>query len=334
MNLQAIQNCPGTLTVGHSTYSPNALKRMFDGKRVSHILSFDVETKDEDMQDMLLENRKRISISGYQVKFSLVVEKNRLRLTHPGEQGTYILKPPPRDLKRADQFPANEHVTMQIARQVYGISTAENALVFSPNGTPCYLTKRFDVKSTGDKWAVEDFAVLANKTKDSAGENFKYDHSYEEIGLLIQKYCPAWKREVERFFEVVVFNYLFSNGDAHLKNFSVMETSFGDHILSPAYDLVNSRLHIIDSDFALNKGLFADTVVQKYSTPPPPATGTDFLRFAKLIGVTESRIEKLLRPFQDTQEKVEDLVARSFLSDASKNTYLKQYRTKRNCLNR
>jgi serine/threonine-protein kinase HipA len=27
-------------------------------------------------------------------------------------------------------MPANEHLTMQIARQVYGIETAENALIF------------------------------------------------------------------------------------------------------------------------------------------------------------------------------------------------------------
>lgn len=39
------------------------------------------------------------------------------------------------------------------------------------------------------------------------------------MGELIQRYVPAWKIEMERFFRLVLFNYLFSNGDAHLKNF-------------------------------------------------------------------------------------------------------------------
>jgi len=52
-------------------------------------------------------------------KLSLLLDKNKLRLTKEGEQGTYILKPIPRDLKKVDQVPDNEHLTMQIARQVY-----------------------------------------------------------------------------------------------------------------------------------------------------------------------------------------------------------------------
>jgi serine/threonine-protein kinase HipA len=44
-------------------------------------------------------------------------------------------------------MPANEHLTMQIARQVYGIETAENALIFFKNGAQAYITRRFDVIS-------------------------------------------------------------------------------------------------------------------------------------------------------------------------------------------
>ncbi len=75
------------------------------------------------------------------------------------------MKPIPTDLKKANQVPANEHLTMQIARQVYGIKTAKNALVFFKDGSPAYLTKRFDVKNEGGKWGKEDFAKLAGKTK-------------------------------------------------------------------------------------------------------------------------------------------------------------------------
>ncbi|MDR1172900.1 MAG: HipA domain-containing protein, partial [Bacteroidales bacterium] len=231
--MESIKYCPGTLAEGFNTYSPGCLRNLFNGKKVSHVLPYEPPEQNEEIAELFMENRRRISISGVQEKLSLLLERNALRLTQEGEQGTYILKPVPRDLKKVDQAPANEHLTMQIAKQVYGINTAENAMIFFKDGTPAYITKRFDVKE-GGKWGKEDFASLAGKTKDNAGADFKYAYSYEETGLLIKKYAPAWRVEMEKYFALVVFNYLFSNGDAHLKNFSLLESSGGDYLLSPA----------------------------------------------------------------------------------------------------
>ncbi len=279
-----------------------------------------------------MENRKGLSISGVQEKLSFILEKNVLRLTKEGERGKYILKPIPRDLKKVDQVPANEHLTMQIARQVYGLNTAENAMIFFKNGAPAYITRRFDVKEDGSKWGSEDFATLAGKTKDNAGANFKYDSSYEEVGSLIQQHVPAWRIEIEKFFSLVVFNYVFSNGDAHLKNFSLLESSKGDYLLSPAYDLINTTLHVNDTDFALDKGLFSDDFKSEQYKKNGHPTLSDFAEFARRIGVTENRFEKLVSPFLVKQTLVETLVYRSFLSDADKRGYLLMYNTKRNHL--
>ncbi len=205
-----------------------------------------------------MNNSKQLSISGVQEKYSLVQFKNELRLAEKGEQGTHILKPMPTQLRRPEEMPANEQLTMQIASQVYKIRTATSGLVFFKNGEAAYLTKRFDIMDDGSKRAKEDFATLSGKSAGTSGPDFKYESSYEEMGMLIEKYVSAWPIEMERFFALVVFNYLFSNGDAHLKNFALLETDHGDHVLSPAYDLVNSRLHLDDSDFAFAKGLFND----------------------------------------------------------------------------
>lgn len=332
MNLDELKYCPGTLAEGFTTYSPGCLRNLFYGKKVNHVLPYEPPQQSEEVAEQFIENRKRISISGVQEKLSLILEKNQLRLTKKGEQGTYILKPIPIDLKKVDLVPANEHLTMQIARQVYGINTAENAMIFFKNGSTAYITKRFDVKKAGGKWGKEDFASLAGKTKDNAGTNFKYDYSYEEIGMLIQSFVPAWRVEIEKYFSLLVFNFLFSNGDAHLKNFSLLESSKGDYLLSPAYDLVNTKLHVDDTDFALGKGLFADDFKSdKYKKSGHPSK-TDFIEFAKRIGVTESRVEKLLQTFLEKQSKVETLVNRSFLNEASKRGYLLMYSTKRNYL--
>ncbi|HNS31184.1 MAG TPA: HipA domain-containing protein [Tenuifilaceae bacterium] len=332
MSLTKIKYCPGTLAEGFATYSPGCLRNLFGGKRVSHILQYQQPLYSEEVEELFMENRKRISISGVQEKLSFILEKNVLRLTKEGEQGTYILKPIPRDLKKVEQVPANEHLTMQIARQVYGLNTAENALVFFKNGTPAYITKRFDVKENGGKWGKEDFATLAGKTKQNAGANFKYEYSYEEAGLLMQNYVSAWRVEVENFFSLVVFNYLFSNGDAHLKNFSLLESSGGDYLLSPAYDLINTKLHVDDADFALDKGLFTDGYKSESFNRSGHPSKADFIEFARRIGVADGRTEKLLLPFLEKQPLVEILVGRSFFTQPNKRAYLLMYNTKRNYL--
>lgn len=332
MSMPEIHYCPGTLAEGFDTYSQACLRRLFNGKRVSHILPYNPPEVSEEDAEKFIDNRKRISISGVQEKVSLILEKNKLRLTVEGEHGTYILKPIPRDLKKVRQVPANEHLTMQIARQVYGINTAENGLIFFKDGSPAYITRRFDVKDDNSKWGKEDFASLAGKTSENFGANFKYEYSYEAIAKLIQKYVPAAIIEMEKFFSLVVFNYLFSNGDAHLKNFALLQTSNGDHILSPAYDLINTRIHADDTDFALDGGLFADDFMSDHMQANCRVGLEDFQEFAKRIGISERRIESLLTPFVEKQVFVEELISRSFLDEPTKRVYLLHYQTKRNQL--
>ncbi|MDZ4757795.1 MAG: HipA domain-containing protein [Bacteroidota bacterium] len=335
----SINVCPGTLGEGFETYSPSCLRKLFYGKTVSHILTMPSPQKNEDTLAEFLENMKRISVSGFQTKISMVMDKNVLRLTHENEQGTHILKPIPSLLKKAKEVPANEHLTMQIAKQVYGINTADNALIFFNDGEPAYITRRFDlpaskagakVANEKTKWGQEDFASLSEKTTLNSSE--KYESSYEELGILMQKFVPAWRVEIEKYFSLVVFNFLFSNGDAHLKNFSLLESSKGDYLLSPAYDLVNTRLHVDDSDFALSKGLFADDFKSNEYKKNNHPCKKDFIEFAKRIGVIESRVEKLLSPFFENQNGVEKLVSHSFLSEPNKRGYLLMYQTKKNYL--
>ena len=325
---------------GFNTYSTACLRRVFQGRKVSHVLPYASPQNNEEDAEKFIENRKRISISGVQEKLSLVLEKNKLRLTKEGEQGTYLLKPIPRDVKNVSQVPENEHLTMQIARQVYGLQTAENALIFFSNGEPAYITKRFDVKEDSSlpaghagKWGKEDFASLAGKTEENAGQNFKYDFSYEKMGELLKKYVPAWRVEIEKLYSLIVFNFLFSNGDAHLKNYALLETPGGDYVLSPAYDLLNTKIHVDDTDFALDDGLFNDgfqSEAMKKSTHPGLC---DFQELARRFEINEKRSDKILSPYLQEQPLVEELIRRSYLNEKTKRAFLLHYKTKRNQLN-
>jgi serine/threonine-protein kinase HipA len=318
VGLPEIKYCPGTLANGFNTYSRTCLNRVFLGKTVFHILPYDSPWSNAETDELFDQNRKQMSISGVQEKFSVLLEKNKLRLVKEGERGTHILKPIPSAGKKPGQMPANEHLTMQIARQVYGIETAENALIFFKNGSPAYITKRFDIKKDGTKLAQDDFASLAGRTPQTHGEHYKYLGNYLELFHLMQDYLSTYKVEAPKLLKILIFNYLFSNGDAHFRNFSLIETPMGDYRLSPAYDLLNSRIHIDDKDFALDDGLLPRNLAQ----------GKIRMQFSKLAdnaGIGGDLFIEMLALMLSKSEQVEKMIGASFLDLSTKREYWQSY---------
>lgn len=317
MSIPEINFCPGTLAAGFGTYSPTCLKRVFHGKKVYHVLPYESPQSNADTDELFEENRRRISISGVQEKFSVLLEKNKLRLISEGEMGMYILKPKPSTSRKPEQMPANEHLTMQIARQVYGIETAENALIFFANGDPAYITKRFD-QLNGTKLAQDDFASLAGRTPQTHGEHYKYEGNCLELFQVMEKFVPAYIIEAPKLLKLLVFNYLFSNGDAHFKNFSLLETPMGDYRLSPAYDLLNSRIHVKDTDFAMAEGLLPkDLAKGKIST--------QFSLLAEMAGISKKVSVGIMELMGKSHKAVEQLILSSYLDDTTKGAYLQAY---------
>lgn len=328
MILNKLNFCPCTLSEGFDSYSPAALRLLFNRKKVSPILDFNAPKLDKEVAEKLRQNSKSISISGVQFKQSLVLENNKLRLTEPGEQGMYILKPIPfrPAFGREEELPANEHLTMQIAKQAFGIPIAECALVFFKNGEPAYITKRFDYAKNGLKIAQEDFATITGKSKEKMGGTYKNSGSYEEIAQYMKLHVAAYAVEVEKYYERIIFNYLFCNGDAHLKNFSLQQNHRGDYLLSPAYDLINTSIHIpTDSFFALEDGLFSNN----YESDSFKSLGfyayDDFYEFGLKIGMIESRVKQLLTKYRTKNEQAIVLIQNSFLSPPVKDLYSNHY---------
>lgn len=321
--MKTIKVCPGTLALGFNTYSPLCLRRMFEGKKVSHLMDFSLTEGNQDV----LAAVNSISISGVQEKMSAIIMKGKITLTPTGESGRYILKPIPdyKHLRFKNNIPANEHLTMQIASQVFKINTAENALAFFADGQPAYLTKRFDYKKDGSKIQQDDFASIAGKTTANCGKDFKYSGSYEDIARLIKQHVSAWQVELTKFFTLVVFNYLFSNGDAHLKNFSLQETESGDYILTPAYDLMNTSIHVNDGDFALQEGLIPTSDFSDVYDRTQHPCKDDFITFGTHIGVVPKKMATIIELFATEQPKVYELIENSFLDDKIKRMYKQSY---------
>ena len=320
--MEQLNICPSTLAEGFHTYSPLAIKLLFDGHQVSHILPFDSPNHEGADNEEYAKHVGRVSLSGVQPKAGLIVKERQLVRPTDEERGRYILKPAPSSyalLERKD-CPANEHLSMQIASQVYRIETAANALCFFRDGEAAYVTRRFDVAPDGSKYQQEDLASLAGLTKVNGGSDYKYSNlSYEECAAIIGKYTTAPSVEILKFFRIVVFNYLILNDDAHLKNFSLINRGDGEYHLAPAYDLVNTSLHLYEPRiFALDKGLFREGML--FSDTRTVNRG-DFEEFGRRIGLAPRLVKRELDAFASEQPLVKDLIKRSFLSEKLKRYY-------------
>lgn len=297
-------------------YSAGALTRLSDGRRFPSQLDF---TR-ADVLKIRAETMDRMSISGVQDKISLRLERGKLVPTASG--GEYILKPIPGAQlpERTTEVPANESLTMQLASQVYAIHTAANALIRMADDELAYVTRRFDRTRDGEKIAQEDFCQLMGRSPETAGRNFKYDASYQELAEALRRYCPAYAIESEKLFRRILFSYRVGNGDAHLKNFSVRQTSDGDYILSPAYDLMCTRLHL-PNESRLALDLFEDDEIPAGVRTHGFPTGADFLDLAERMGLVERRAEAIVDDVVERDEEAASLIERSFLGPDAKDEY-------------
>lgn len=312
-----MSRCPGCLKDGPATYCGPCRKRLFGGTKVPFELPFARPAYDQMKRDVTPE---RLSISGVQTKLSLALKRGRLEMVESG--GQYILKPRPHGpFQRLDVAPINEHLTMQLARQVFGIDVAACALVAFADGELAYLVRRFDVQPDGTRSLQEDFAQIAGRSEETHGKNYKYDLSYEEIADLIRRHVATARVDLERYFTLVVFNYLVHNGDAHAKNFSLIRNEqTGEYNLSPAYDLMNTRLHLPDeSRTALE--LFKDDFETESYKANAFYAHDDFVEFARRLGLVEKRYRRILTSYITRQDDVFALIDGSALPAECKALY-------------
>ena len=264
---------------------------------------------------------RRASISGVQDKVQLKRVRGGFAVVESG--GDYILKPVPRNTyaELASDIPANESLTMDIAEKVFRVRTAEHELVEMRDGEYAYLTRRFDRRG-GERVQQEDFCQLAGRSPETHGENYKYDASYEELAGLVRRFCPAFAVENPKVFFLVLFNYVFANGDAHLKNFSLYRSEQGDYVLTPAYDLLNTAVHFPNEPTATGLDFFADG----HFTPSYETLGfyssADFIELGAAFGVMKAEVREMISLFHAHRDEVAQMIETSRLSDEARLRYL------------
>jgi serine/threonine-protein kinase HipA len=313
-----MSRCLGCFGTTHEVYCKRCQRDIFENKKLSYVLDFDKK----EFLSATLELSEHLSISGVQDKISLGIEEGRL--TPTTKDGLYILKPVPLMAygELIDDVAKNEHFTMQLASQVYKIETAKNGLIAFSDGELAYITKRFD-RVDGKKIKQEDFCSLSERSELTHGRDYKYDYSYEEMGLLIKHYLPTYRVEMVKFFKLILFNYLVGNGDAHLKNFSVTQRQSGEYGFTLAYDLLSSSLHLP------NESRTALEFFKEFETKSFEANGfyayDDFMALAQCVGIQEKVAKRVLEEFLSKGSETLDLLERSFLSLEAKEQYKRLY---------
>ena len=199
----------------------------------------------------------KFSLGGSQLKFSMIERGGRFTLADGNDE--WIVKPPH---PTHPNVPANEYTMMQLAAAV-GVQTPEVKLVKLDDvnlaglaglsipqwETWAYAVKRYD-RTPDDRIHVEDFAQVFNVYADQEYKATNYD----TIGRLIFDLFPNRFDQLAEFIRRLVVNILIGNGDAHLKNWSVIYRDNVTPQLAPAYDLVSTTRYVQNDSLALNLG--------------------------------------------------------------------------------
>ena len=304
--------CYNKLEAGEKDFHLACSKKFF-GSQTPTLVDLDMKRIKELAVEAL---GKSISVPGVQPKLSLDFKKEKgkeNRLTIVGLWGRFILKPPFEDYP---EMPELEDLTMHMS-ELLNINTAKHSLIKLKSGEIAYISKRFD-RTKNDKLHVEDLAQLT----ETLTEN-KYRGSMERIGKIILKFSSYPGIDAIRFFELALFSFITGNSDMHLKNFSFIRNEDDEIMLSPAYDLLSTKLLIPKDkeDLALPLNGKKSNFRKK-----------DFDSFASQLGINETALRKIYERFGDSFFEMNKLINKSFLSKEMNEKYLVLLDERRNVI--
>lgn len=199
----------------------------------------------------------RFSLAGVQIKFSMKQKDGRYQLSQTGALGDWIIKTPSTKHK---YVPLNEYTAMTLA-SLAGVDIPEIKLVELgkldnlpqinlPEEQYAFGIKRFD-RDNDTRIHMEDFAQVLIKYPHE-----KYNSaSYEQIAKIIYQFTGDGLANAQQFARRLLVNILLANGDAHLKNWSLLYRDRFTAELAPAYDILTTSVYIEgEKDYALNLG--------------------------------------------------------------------------------
>lgn len=294
--------CYQLLNHGEVDFHPGCAKKIFGTNEVP-VLDYTMDEIDTLAAEVIQE---QTSLTGVQPKLSLHLGEHdgSKRFTIVGLWGGYIMKP---QTESYPQLPEIEDLTMHLA-EIAKIAVVPHTLMRMADNSICYLTRRIDRTSKGEKIPMEDFCQLTERQTE-----YKYNSSYEVVGKAILRYSSMPKMDVTNFMDILLFSWITGNNDMHLKNFSLFAAQEGKYRLTPAYDLLN--VAIVNPK---DKEELALTLNGKKSN----IKAKDFIIAASILSLPENVITNLFGKYKALGEKFIEYINHSFLTDELKEQYI------------
>ena len=243
----------------------------------------------------------KISISGVQPKLSVHLDRKEKVLSVVDTGGHFILKP---QVEQFGNLPENENLCMNIAEDL-GIETPSHGLLRFQDDRFCYVVRRFDRLKDGGKLHQEDFQQLT-------GIEDKYAGSAERVGKAVLSFSSAPLLDAVILFERLLLFFVIGNGDAHLKNFSLLKRPELGYRLSPVYDIVNSRL-VLPSE--------AEEMSLSVNGKRSKLKREDFIALARYMGLANRAMAAVFDRIENKKDSIKVLVEASFLPQEMKAAY-------------
>lgn len=196
----------------------------------------------------------KFSLAGVQLKFSAFRHDRGLTIPVQGFGGDWIVKLPD---QRFEGVPENEWSMLEWAR-LAGLDVPATELVpveridglpqaVRDRGGRALAVTRFDREPEG-RIHTEDFNQVLNQRPGAKYEGANYE-TIARILLSLDR-----RADVDEFIRRLVFNLVIGNGDAHLKNWSLIYRDRVRPELAPGYDFVSTAAFMPDDRLGLNIG--------------------------------------------------------------------------------
>lgn len=182
----------------------------------------------------------RLSLAGAQSKLPVVFKDGRFFLPENGTPSTHILKP---ELSQwFKDIVHNEHCCMKLARAI-GMNAAETEIV-DVGGVPCLVVTRYDRRidktdGTAKRIHQEDFCQALGRLPEQKYQSEGGPLARDVVRLIRDGWSTHPAVDVLAFVDLMVFNAIIGNADAHGKNYSMLYDGT-ERRLAPGYDLVST----------------------------------------------------------------------------------------------
>lgn len=187
----------------------------------------------------------RISGSGAQDKLIARVKDGNIYLPLRGTPSTDIIKPNIKDHNKVWDSVFNEFFCMNLAKEC-GLEVPKSYIIYWDD-IPYYVVERYDRFIDKDdnvsRIHQEDFCQALSIDPEKKYESEGGPTLKDCYDLLVSIGVPA--NDKIRFLDMIIFNYMIGNGDAHGKNFSIIYRERLPNV-SPCYDVLSDAVYYED----------------------------------------------------------------------------------------